>query len=64
MNDIQRFWINPEGITPEPADNGQWLRYVDVDRRRMEVNAEVILLNQKLLAAETELEFLKNKAPE
>ncbi len=29
MSDIQRYWINPDGITPETVPNGQWVRFVD-----------------------------------
>ena len=29
MSDIQQYWINPDGITPEAVPNGQWVRFVD-----------------------------------
>lgn len=62
MGDLQRFWMPSDAtIQPEPNDNGQWLRRVDVDNRRREVNAEVALLNAKIIKAEMEADIWQEK---
>ena len=59
MSDIQRYWINPDGITPETVPNGQWVRFVDhiADRKADRERIAELEAKEKYAIAAHDKEF-------